>query len=88
MGIPALYASGSYEHMTKGIGYKDSIDQVYLNTQYHRPQDEYQDWWSFDGMSLDGELLMEVGYKVSNSKEWPQWKAGSEFKSIREASLN
>lgn len=85
VGIPALYASGSYEHMTKGVSYMDSVNQVYLNTQYHRPQDEYQEWWTFDGMALDGELMMEVGYIVANSDTWPEWKEGSEFKSIREA---
>lgn len=85
-GIPALYASGSYEHMTEGVGYVDSLNQIYLNTQYHRPQDEYQRGWTFDGMKLDGELMMEVGNHLANSEEWPKWKDGSEFKSIREAS--
>ncbi len=85
VGIPALYASGSYEHMTKGVGYIDSLNKVYLSTQYHRPQDEYNaDFWTFDGMALDGELMMEVGYRVANSDQWPMWKEGSEFKAIRE----
>lgn len=85
VGIPALYASGGYEHMTKGVDYVDSLNQVYLSTQYHRPQDEYNpDHWTFDGMALDGELLMQVGLEVANSNDWPKWKEGSEFKSIRE----
>ncbi|WP_436515730.1 M28 family metallopeptidase [Ekhidna sp. To15] len=85
VGIPALYASGSYEHMTKGIAYVDSLNKVYLSTQYHRPQDEYNpESWTFDGMALDGVLLMEVGLKVANSNDWPKWKEGSEFKAIRE----
>lgn len=87
VGIPALYASGGYEHMTKGVDYVDSLNKVYLTSQYHRPQDEYNpDTWTFDGMKLDGELLMEVGLRVANSADWPSWKEGSEFKSIREAS--
>ena len=85
IGIPALYAAGSYEHFTKGVEYIDSLNTVYLNTQYHRPQDEYDpNTWTFDGMALDGELMMEVGYEVANSDQWPTWKEGSEFKSIRE----
>lgn len=85
VGIPALYASGSYEHMTKGVDYIDSLNQVYLRVQYHQPQDEYNpDLWTFDGMALDGTLLMEVGLRVANSSDWPKWKEGSEFKSIRE----
>ncbi|WP_425392235.1 M28 family metallopeptidase [Ekhidna sp.] len=89
VGIPALYASGGYEHMTKGVGYVDSLNQVYLTSQYHRPQDEYNpNYWTFDGMALDGVLLMEVGLKVANSEDWPEWKEGSEFKAIRENSMN
>ncbi|MEP0987836.1 M28 family metallopeptidase [Ekhidna sp.] len=88
VGIPALYASGGYEHMTKGVDYVDSLNKVYLTSQYHRPQDEYNpETWTFDGMKLDGELLMEVGMRVANSAEWPTWKEGSEFKSIRENSM-
>ncbi|WP_424963771.1 M28 family metallopeptidase [Ekhidna sp.] len=87
VGIPALYASGGYEHMTKGVDYVDSLNQVYLTSQYHRPQDEYnEDYWTFDGMALDGELLMNVGLEVANSTAWPSWKEGSEFKAIREES--
>lgn len=85
VGIPALYASGSYEHMTKGVAYVDSLTQIYLNTQYHRPQDEYDESWTFDGMVLDGTLMMEVGIDIANSNEWPTWKEGSEFKAIRDA---
>ncbi|MEQ9006539.1 MAG: M28 family peptidase, partial [Ekhidna sp.] len=88
VGIPALYASGGYEHMTKGVDYVDSLNQIYLSSKYHRPQDEYDAAsWTFDGMALDGELLMEVGMKVANSKDWPSWKEGSEFKAIREESM-
>lgn len=89
VGIPALYASGSSEHMTLGKEYIDSLNLVYLTSQYHRPQDEYQpDFWTFDGMALDGALMMEVGYRLANSESWPSWKDGSEFKSIRDASMN
>lgn len=86
VGIPALYASGGYEHMTKGVEYVDSLNQIYLSSQYHRPQDEYQEAWTFDGMALDGMLLYNVGWQLANSNEWPKWKEGSEFKSIRDMS--
>ena len=85
VGIPALYASGSYEHMTEGVSYIDSLNRIYLTSQYHRPQDEFSDSWVYDGMALDGALLMEVGLNVANSDTWPKWKEGSEFKAIREA---
>ncbi len=85
VGIPALYASGSYEHMTKGVEFIKEKNNEYLSTQYHRPQDQYDlEDWTFDGMALDGQLLYEVGVRLANSALWPRWKEGSEFKSIRE----
>lgn len=88
VGIPALYAAGSYEHMTKGVDYIKEKNQEYLSTAYHRPQDEYDaETWVFDGMALEGQLMLEVGAKIANSEIWPRWKDGSEFKSIREKSM-
>lgn len=88
VGIPALYAAGSYEHMTKGVDYIKEKNREYLSTAYHRPQDEYDaETWSFDGMALDGQLMLEVGANIANSEIWPKWKEGSEFKSIREKSM-
>lgn len=88
VGIPALYAAGSYEHMTKGVDYINEKNQEYLSTAYHRPQDEYDaETWVFDGMALEGQLMLEVGAKIANSEIWPRWKDGSEFKSIREKSM-
>ncbi|MEP5612059.1 MAG: M28 family metallopeptidase [Cyclobacteriaceae bacterium] len=85
VGIPALYAAGSYEHMTKGVEYIAEKNQEYLATQYHRPQDEYDSaTWDFSGMVMDGNLLYDVGWTLSNSDKWPRWKEGSEFKIIRE----
>jgi len=85
VGIPALYASGSYEHMTKGIGFVKEIAEHYEATDYHQPSDEYSDDWDMGGMVLDGTLFFEIGMKLSNDTAlWPRWKNGSEFKAIRE----
>jgi hypothetical protein len=35
----------------------------------------------------DLKLLFQVGRKVADGATWPEWKAGAEFKAIREASL-
>jgi len=35
----------------------------------------------------DGDALLEVALRVANSREWPAWKPGTEFRAIREKSL-
>ncbi len=89
VGIPALYASGSEEHMTLGVDYVKEMKSKYQTPQYHQPSDEYDpEVWTFDGMALDGQLMFNVGWKLSNSEMWPRWKKGSEFKAIREESMS
>ncbi|MCB0495596.1 MAG: M28 family peptidase [Cyclobacteriaceae bacterium] len=85
VGIPALYASGSYEHMTKGVEYAKEKSEAYVAHDYHQPSDEYSDSWDMGGIVQDATLLYELGDELANDTSlWPKWKKGSEFKTIRE----
>ena len=85
VGIPALYASGSYEHMTKGVEYAKEKSEAYVSDDYHQLSDEYSDDWDMGGMIQDATLLYKLGYELSQDTTlWPKWKEGSEFKAIRE----
>ncbi|MFH6985460.1 M28 family metallopeptidase [Marinoscillum luteum] len=85
VGIPAMFASGTYEHMTKGVEYLEEMSNEYLTNRYHRPADEFDaSEWRFAGMLQDASLFYELGWQLANSDQWPQWKEGSEFKAIRE----
>ena len=33
---------------------------------------------------MDLGLLYEIGRDLANSRVWPQWQAGSEFKALRD----
>ncbi|MEL7146601.1 MAG: M28 family metallopeptidase [Bacteroidota bacterium] len=87
VGIPAIFASGSYESMDKGVDFVTSKKTDFLSRAYHKPADEIEDDWSFEGMQQDGQLFLEMGMKLSQADMSINWKAGSEFKSIREKSL-
>jgi len=88
VGIPALYAKGQYEHMTKGVEYFQEKHDEYTAIKYHTSLDNFDSLgWNYAGMVLDGEFLYQVGLEVANGDKWPEWKEGSEFKAIREASL-
>lgn len=88
VGIPALFASGAYEHMdpAKGIAYLKEKNDEYNQNRYHRPADEYDAaTWEFGGIYQDVDLFYQLGWKLANEDLWPAWKQGSEFKAIREA---
>jgi hypothetical protein len=37
-------------------------------------------------MAEDAKLLHEVGERLANSREWPNWSQDSEFRAIRDRS--
>jgi len=85
VGIPALYAKGEKEHMTKGIEYAKKLEEEYTANHYHRQSDNYDPNWDLTGMLQDSEIFYEVGKKLASEPTlWPKWKEGSEFKAIRE----
>jgi len=85
VGVPALYAKGAYEHWEKGVEWVEEQENNYIRTSYHQPADQLDlDYWDLQGMLDDAVLLFNVGYQLSIEDTFPQWKEGSEFKSIRE----
>ncbi|NBB17449.1 M20/M25/M40 family metallo-hydrolase [Caulobacter sp. SLTY] len=58
----------------------------YTATAYHQTGDAWSPDWDLSGAVQDVELVLEAGKVLANSTDWPNWKAGSEFGSVRERS--
>ena len=85
IGIPALYAGGSYEGFTKSIEEIQALKDDYIINKYHQPSDEYNpETTVLSGVQLDLQLFFNVGLKLSNEANFPKWYEGSEFKAARE----
>lgn len=85
VGIPALYASGGYDHITKGKEYARGKADDYTANRYHQPSDEYRpELWSLEGVVQDAQLFFNIGKRLANEETFPKWKEGSEFKGIRD----
>ncbi len=81
VGVPAFYGNGGYDHIQNGIEYGKAKAAEYTSQNYHSPSDEYSpETWDMTGVLQDAQLYYNVGWRLANSKEWPKWKAGSEFK--------
>ncbi|WP_258105588.1 M28 family metallopeptidase [Marinoscillum sp. MHG1-6] len=90
VGIPAFYAYGAYEAVDGGVAYAKEVRDAYNVEAYHLPADEFtleETDWKMAGMQQDVELFYELGKVLGNSEDWPEWKEGSEFKSIRDAEM-
>ena len=85
VGVPALYAKGGVIHREFGEEYGVQKAREYRDIAYHKPADEFDPEWTFEGVAEDMELLYVVGRSIADSEDWPNWRDGNEFKAIRDA---
>jgi Zn-dependent M28 family amino/carboxypeptidase len=82
-GVPALYTNSGEQYIDKPAGFARQKRDEYTAKDYHKPSDEVKPDWDLSGAVEDLKLLFEVGYRVAQSDQQPQWKDGSEFKSVK-----
>jgi len=83
-GIPALYAKSGMEHVEFGSEHVLAIEREYRDQRYHKPGDDFNPDWDFEGVAVDASALYRVGRYLVESGEWPNWFEGNEFRAIRD----
>jgi Zn-dependent M28 family amino/carboxypeptidase len=63
-----------------------AVSDAHIAKEYHQQADEWSEKWDLRGMVMDTGLLYTIGRELANSRSWPGWLEGSEFKAIRDAS--
>lgn len=84
-GVPMLYADGGEDLREGGTEAGRAIADDYRANRYHGPADEYSEDWPMDGMVENVELFFDVGARLANSQDWPNWYEGNEFRALRDA---
>ncbi|MEO3866783.1 M28 family metallopeptidase [Rheinheimera fenheensis] len=85
-GVPILYAKGGNDHFEKGADWGKAQRAEYNSCCYHKVGDEWSDDWDLRGAQQDLMLFYQVGNELANSRTWPNWHEGNEFRAIRDAS--
>ncbi len=83
-GVPSLTADGGVDDLTKGKEFGKQKHDEYTALHYHQPSDEFNTGWNLEGGLQDVGLVYAIGKRLAFGHEWPGWKAGSEFKTIRD----
>jgi len=86
-GVPVLYARGGTADRTHGADYITQRNADFVKHRYHSPADEVSDDWDLEAAVEDLVLFYQIGKRLANNNDWPQWFEGNEFRAIREASL-
>lgn len=58
----------------------------YTANCYHKTCDAWSADWDLSGAVEDIDLAYRLGRDLAHSRDWPQWKAGSEFRPVRDKS--
>ena len=85
-GVPSLHFDEGVDMEGKTKEEVKKMQDDYTAKNYHRPSDEYDSSWNLEGAVQDLQLYFMLGQRLANSRIWPAWKQGSEFKSLREKS--
>ena len=85
-GVPAISWRSGSELVNGGSERGMAMLAEYTDKRYHQQDDEYLPSWVFTGIAQDAQLLHNVGYRLANSNDWPNWSTDSEFRGTRDES--
>ncbi|UHQ55985.1 M28 family metallopeptidase [Microbulbifer sp. YPW16] len=85
-GVPMLYFDSGTDSFEHGREWAQEKGEEYTAHAYHKPGDEYDPEWNLKGAAMDLRLGLELGLELANSRDWPNWYEGNEFRAIRDAS--
>jgi Zn-dependent M28 family amino/carboxypeptidase len=83
-GVPALSFRSGEDLVKGGVAAGKAAAEAYTRDKYHQPADEFDPNWDLSGMVQDVALVYDLGHQLGDSREWPEWKPGSEFKAARD----
>lgn len=83
-GVPALYAVAGSDDAARGPAWGQAQIDDYYARRYRRSADVYSEDWDVRAMLEDFTLYYRVGLRLAQTRHFPNWLAGSEFRAARE----
>ncbi len=88
-GVPVLLSmalAGAYELQDGGLAASERWLEAFTSNCYHQTCDAWSPDWDLRGAAQEAELYRGIGARLANSRDWPQWNEGSEFRQVRDQS--
>jgi Zn-dependent M28 family amino/carboxypeptidase len=87
IGVPAIWFQSGSDYVDRPAGWGERVHEEWIARRYHRPSDEIDESWNFEGLIEDSKLAFRLGLRVANDDCMPAWLAGDEFESLRREAL-
>lgn len=88
-GVPALATEHGVEHSEHGEDWMLEEIDSWTEQHYHKPSDVYDEKnWDLAGAVQDTQMYFQIGYLLSQSDEFPNWREGSEFRALRDEMMS
>ncbi len=84
VGVPAVSIESGVDLVTGGKAAGMARRKDYVENRYHQPSDEWSPSWDMSGIVEDIGVALTLGRELADSRSWPEWKPGAEFKAIRD----
>ena len=87
LGVPMLYGDGGEDLAAGGTAAGHAATLDYIANRYHKPADQYDPKWNWDGAVQDLTVYYQLGRKLADDTTlWPNWYPTSELRAIRDRS--
>jgi Zn-dependent M28 family amino/carboxypeptidase len=86
LGVPMLDAGSGDDLVKGGVAAGRAAAEDYTVNRYHKPQDEYDSSWNWDGAVQDLTMYYGIGRELAQGNVWPNWAPNAEFRAIRDKS--
>ena len=83
-GVPALYLTTATDSRERGRAWGQAQLDAYVANDYHKVTDDYSPDWDMSGAAEDAMLFFGIAEALANSRDWPNWSEGTEFKAKRD----
>lgn len=85
VGVPSINIAFGVDNIEHGKQWSLDNMKKWISENYHKPSDNYEpNKWKFDGMVEDIEVYFELGYKLSITDKFPNWREGVFYKEKRD----
>jgi Zn-dependent M28 family amino/carboxypeptidase len=87
IGVPSIWFQSGDDFIDRPAGWGERMKAEWITRNYHRPSDEIEESWNYDGLLEDTRLAFELGLHVANADSMPLWYPGDEFEAVRQRAL-